>query len=85
MTIRPTVMVEPIKAGIAARAEEIGLAGHGRDVSRAVAAVQFTIAIWARSLASTGELELTLGRLGIEYSLDGKGIVIEPAVSGVTA
>jgi hypothetical protein len=76
---------EPIQAGIAARTPEIGLTGHGRDESRAVAAVSSIVGIWARTLQKAGELEPTLARLGIEHSTDGRGIVIEPAVSEVTA
>jgi hypothetical protein len=85
MTIYPLVTVESIRSGVAARTPEIGLAGHGRDTSRAVASVSSIVGIWARTLQGAGELELTLARLGIEYSAAGRGIVIEPAVSGVTA
>jgi len=81
MTIHPTVRLQAIKAGMAARTPEIGLAGHGRDEGRALAALTSVVAIWARSLAQQGILEGTLARLGVRWDGDGSVIQIEPAVT----
>jgi hypothetical protein len=85
MTIRPIVSVEPIRAGIAVRAREIGLACHGRDEQRAMVSMRHTLGIWARMLESEGDLEGVLARCGVLWDAAGTGIVIEPAVSPVTA
>jgi len=82
VTIHPTVHIEPIKAGMAARTPEIGLAGHGRDEGRALASLTSVVAIWARSLAQQGLLEGTLARLGVRWEGDGGVIRVEPAVTG---
>ncbi|CAN5237636.1 hypothetical protein BH24CHL7_BH24CHL7_04320 [soil metagenome] len=80
MTIRPTVMVEPIKAGVAARAIEIGIACHGRDEDRALAALRATVGIWARALASGGDLEGILARLGIVWEPGSDQLNVVPDV-----
>lgn len=84
MTIRPVVTVEPIRAGIAVRAREIGLACHGRDEERALASMRSTLGIWARLIAAEGTLEPTLARLGVLRDQEGRGIVVEPTVIAVT-
>jgi hypothetical protein len=85
MTIRPVVSVEEIRSGVAVRAREIGLACHGRDEERAMASMRHTLGIWARALESEGALEGALYRCGVLWDANGAGIVIEPAVSAVTA
>lgn len=85
MTIHPSVSIEPIPSGVAARLPEIGMACHGRDADRALASVRSTVAIWARALASDGTLPQTLARLGVAWEDRGRGIVIEPTVAGVTS
>jgi hypothetical protein len=85
VTIMPSVCIEPISSGVAARLPEIGMACHGRDTDRALAAVRATVGIWARALASDGTLPQTLARLGVPWEDRGKGIVIEPNVAPVTA
>ena len=84
MTIRPTVSVERIRAGIAARASEIGLACHGRDEERALASLRVTLGIWARAISQDGDLEPTLARLGVLWDDAGTGVVVEPAVRAGT-
>ena len=85
MTIRPVVTVESCRAGIAARAREIGLACHGRDEERAMASIRVTLGIWARLLATEGDLEGTLARLGVLWDDAGAGLSVEPIDSRVTA
>jgi hypothetical protein len=77
MTIAPVVTVTEIKGGIAARAVEIGLAGHGRDRERAIASLRSMVRTWARCLLEDGELERTLARLGVATQEGGEGLDID--------
>lgn len=80
VTIHPTVKIEPVRGGVAARASEIGVSGHGRDTDRAVASVRSIVGIWARSLAASGQLEQALARLGVSWEDSGPTIDIKPRV-----
>ena len=85
MTIQPLVTITEIRGGMAARAVEIGLAGHGRDQERAVAALRSVIGTWARCLAQDGELERTLVRLGVASNTSGDGLQIAFDLKPVTS
>jgi len=80
MTIRPVVEVGPIRNGVAARVPSIGLAGHGRDSARAVAALERGVLAWCHGLAATGALQESLERRGIEWHAEGDGILVDPQV-----
>ena len=83
MTIYPTVIVGNIRGGVAARALELGLACHGPDEGRALAAIRTTVAIWARALESDGLLEGSLARNGVRWEGSGEPISVEPIVTTV--
>lgn len=85
MTIIPTVTVMAIQGGVAARAVEIGLAGHGRDQDRAVASLRSMLRTWARCLSEDGELERTLARLGVVAVPGGDTIEVDIQPKQVTA
>lgn len=85
MTIVPTVTITAIQGGIAARAVEIGLAGHGRDQDRAVASLRSMLRTWVRCLAEDGELERTLARLGVVAVPGGDTIEFDIRPQQVTA
>src|SRR5260221_13023808 len=85
VTIRPSVFIEPIYSGVAARLPEIGMACHGRDADRALASVRSTVAIWARALASDGTLKKTLARLGVVWEETRRGRLVVPTLAGVTS
>jgi hypothetical protein len=85
VTIKQSVTVTEIRGGIAARASEIGLAGHGRDQERALDALRSVVAIWARCLADEGELKRTLARRGVASSEGNGALRIELTLDGVSA
>lgn len=85
MTIVPVVTVTEIKGGMAARATEIGLAGHGRDRERAMASLRSMVRTWARCLSDEGELERTLARLGVVARPDGDGLNVDLDAQLVTS
>lgn len=80
MTIRPVVEIGPIRNGVAARVHSLGLAGHGRDPARAVAALERGVLAWCHGLAATGVLQESLERRGVEWHDTGEGIVVDPQV-----
>lgn len=84
MTIMPVVTVTEIRGGIAARASEIGLAGHGRDQERAMASLRSVVATWARCLAEAGELERTLARRGVASNEGDDALRVELVLGDVT-
>lgn len=85
MTIEPTVTVTKIKGGVAAKAVEIGLAGHGRDQERALASLQSMVRTWASCLLAAGELERSLVRLGIATRSDTEELRVDTTARRITA
>lgn len=80
----PVVTVTEIQGGFAARAIEIGLAGHGRDRDRALAALRSAVGTWARCLSEDGELERTLARLGVAWVSGSDDLQVECDLGRVT-
>ena len=80
MTVRPVVEIWPIRNGVAARVQSMGLAGHGRDPARAVADLERGVLAWCHGLAATGVLQESLELRGIEWHDAGEGIVVDAQV-----
>jgi hypothetical protein len=77
MVVSPYVEISEIFGGVAARASELGLTGHGRDDAHALASLERGVVAWCHGLAADGSLEDVLTRQGVEWRQEGEGISLE--------
>lgn len=70
MRVTVPIEVTSIRAGFRARAESLGLAGHGEDVEDALESLRKTVLARLTCANRRGRLERTLKRAGVPFSLD---------------
>ena len=69
--------VTPIRGGIAARSQDLGLVGHGLEEAEALESLRHAIAAWCNGLRALNALEPALRRRHLRWEPNGSSLDIQ--------